>query len=479
MALSDINSNLFKPLASRNAPFYTRAIEAIYNKVALDALSDECTPKEARELIKNALVADDLALELFEDSPDELVFDEIKDKGDQIYAALRSFGWIVEIDDIGYRRIIYMPLEAMRLCASLLKLQAPRDYINLRSTYVGVNHSLSMVVSSPSIYADMLEKAADDAKNFIDELHSITGGIRELAHDLQNQRRNSEIFSVYFEDLIGDLFKRYDEASAEHHPRAFHRKINQNIAKLLRNDNKEIEVIARQLRRENLGDKHKSPADLEALVADQLHQIREIFERAPQLIDRIAKYRRSVTKRVKEAMIYSASAPVMFGRDIADVLSAIDAKPHASELPATVLGVNYIAPERLYRPAVREPAPESTKVRVSKINYKDLALTHLYNEALERRVRDPIRLIAYIEGAMQESGGSITSDQLPLITVDDLIAYEQTRELINGAPTEGTPFHPLNDMYDVRFIDGVTENEYLISPKISITRKLKAVHHAY
>lgn len=471
MALSDINSNLFKPLASRNAPFYTRAIEAIYKRVAETAFEVECTPKEAREIIRNTLATSDLALDLFESSSEELIFEDIKDKGGQIYDALKSFGWFVEIDDVGYRRIIFMPLEAMRLCASLLKLQKPREHVNFRSTYEGVSHALGLVASSPNEQADMLEKAAIDAQSFIYELHSITGGIRESANDLQNKRSNAEIYSVFFEDMIGDLFRRYDEANAKNNPRVIHRKINRSITRLLINEKNEIAIIAKQLGRISSKDKAKSQEELENEVKDQLHQIYDIFKKAPELIERIAKYRSSVTKRVKEAMIYSATAPVMLGRDISDVIAAIDAEPFIETLPSSISIVGYISPERLYKPKSAPVAAVANQVRERQIDYKELAKTHLFNEALKRRARDPYRLIAYIESAMKEWGNTIISDQLPIHTIDDLIAYEQTRELINRAPTTGTPFYPLNDMYDVRFIDGTTENEYLVSPRISITRK--------
>lgn len=478
MALDDLNSNLFKPLASRNAPFYTCAIEAIYQKVALDALSDDCTPSEAREIIRNVLATSDLSLDQFDDTPDELAFDEIKDKGTRIYAALVSYGWVVELDDVGYRRIIYMPSEVMRLWASLLQLQKPKAKAVFRSTYVGVNHKLSEIVRQPNINADLLESAVIDAQCFIDELHGITGGIREMAHDLQNKKRNSEIYSVYFDELIGNFFRPYDEASSQAHPKTFQRSISQSITKLLRNDNQEIAVVAKKLGLEKSGEKgfRLSQEDMEQEVSNHLHKIYDIFERAPSLINKIATYRRSITKRVKEAMIYNANAPVMFGKDIAEAVASIERGSSNYELPAPLLIDNYITSENLYKARVPDLPAEATKIRVSKTDYEKLAIDRLHNEAIDRRTRDPYRLVAYIESAMGVKQ-SITSDELPVQSLEDLIAYEQTRELINNAPQKKTPFYPITELYDVKIVEGITQNNYLSSPRISITRKQQVVNY--
>ncbi|ENI0027390.1 hypothetical protein ABXI08_003714, partial [Salmonella enterica] len=119
MIAEALSPAIFKPLASnKNARVYTACIWALYDRLVRHQHSlDECHPKEAREIIRRALVQYNLQLDVedFSENPDSVETDDTH----RIYTLLRETGWLHEQATTGYRRICYIPQIPSQLVAAL------------------------------------------------------------------------------------------------------------------------------------------------------------------------------------------------------------------------------------------------------------------------------------------------------------------------------------------------------------------------
>ena len=120
MIFDGLSPELFRPLASKNARLYYASLQALYRRLIDNQVAgDECTPKEARQTIRSGIFeyCDEPAWA--EEAEDEET--PAPDLANRIYRKLRDSGWLLEIDDIGYRKITsfaYLPAQLLTAIAS-------------------------------------------------------------------------------------------------------------------------------------------------------------------------------------------------------------------------------------------------------------------------------------------------------------------------------------------------------------------------
>jgi hypothetical protein len=160
MFFDHINTELFKPLVSKNARLYGSGLWAIYESLVNQYVEGECTPKQARLVIYNALSFYNQNVNWIheEEDGDVEILDQTSIAG-QVYTILRKTGWIHEMDDVGYRRIVYMPQQSSRLLQAIKTVSEKRDF-SMGTTFQGVYGALLSVDKNPVEYCSQVAFAA-------------------------------------------------------------------------------------------------------------------------------------------------------------------------------------------------------------------------------------------------------------------------------------------------------------------------------
>lgn len=174
-SFSSLSHELFKPLASRNAPLYKLALESLHGRLITNLeFEDECTPKEAKETIRVGLLNCAHNKEWQEDALDVDVVSEA-DVATRIYNRLRDSGWVLEMDDIGYRRICSFSQNGGKLLTALLSLGQQTSF-DIGSVCQGVYTSLQAIHDNPK----------DNAANirFVQQLRITSTGKSQLSRRL-------------------------------------------------------------------------------------------------------------------------------------------------------------------------------------------------------------------------------------------------------------------------------------------------------
>jgi hypothetical protein len=210
-------------------------------------------------------------------------------------------------------------------------------------------------------------------------------------------------------------------------------------------------------------------------IRDRIHadltDIIRVFEGIDGLLIRIEHYRRSMTRRAREAMDYSLSVVAELGSRIDDVVVLLATNDSDQIIyPSFSVEDVLLCPERHYQPRVNPPEPTFTEITYPEPDYEGIARSRVLDLYLGRRSEDPIRIKRFLEEQLQERY-ELTSDDMTIENLDDFLAYIQLRDLINNAVPFGSPYEPLLRQYRVSIMsDEITDNEFLSAPKIRVER---------
>lgn len=465
MFLDSINNNLFRPLVSKNSRLYGLGLWAIYQKLVRDQIEGECTPAEARGVIRRELLMLTQNIEWVIEEGDEQVTEDKTAMATQIYAVLRANGWVVEMDDVGYRRIVYMPLIASRLLIAINSVSASRS-LSMGATFQGVYVNLRAVLESPREAASQIAFAANATRSLHDELNTVAASVREISHAMRENKIGAKLFETFFKDFLEGALGSYDHIKITSNPHRYRTETLAAVTALLRDQDK-LEIIAATIA--------QTTDTLDQTVAREqvnqdLNDIFRVFDGVPQLMERIERYRSITTRRTREAMQYAYQALPDLSIKIeaaVNALASID-DDESTLLPAPLMMDEYVSANRCQTPRVKEAEPLPTKHQRGKPNIRDIAFSRAYDDYLKRRADNPERLDAYL---IRELNGrnKMSSVDLHVDSLDDLLAFMQLRELLHNCVPEDSPYKALSTKYRVTPIPGKTsDNAFMSAPAINI-----------
>lgn len=471
MFLDHININLFKPLVSINARLYGTGLWAIYEALVNQYVEGECTPKQARQVIYNALSFgnQNVSSETWvheEDDGDEEILDHTT-MASQIYTVLRKTGWVTEMDDIGYRRIVYMPQQSSRLLQAIKNVSDKRDF-SMGATFQGVYSSLLAVENHPLEYSTQISFAAKVTRELSNELKAVAASAREVTHKMREQSAGARLFQTFFDDFLNECLGSFDNIKINSHPNRY-RSETLSVASRLLNDEEKLDQISVRLAKES---NHTDYAAQKQHVIRDLTEIFNVFSSIPRLMDIIEQYRSVTIRRTREAMQYSFEAVPEIGRKIAAVTKALANHPlkEGELLPAPIIHEEYIADCRLSSPRKSKPEPLPTQQKQKTPNNWDIAYSRVYDEYLSRRTDQPKRLEAYILRELGDKSAVTTCDMI-INGLDDFLAFIQLRELLHNSVPINSPFANLSKTFKVTPVtDVMTDNEYITAPSLRVER---------
>ena len=463
---SKLNHELFKPLASSNAPLYKLALEVLYQRLIVShEFEDECTPSEARETIRIGLLNSAYNNEWQEDVLDaDSVLES--DLSTRIYRRLRDTGWLLEMDDIGYRRICSFSQTGGKLLSALLSV-GQRERFDIGSVCQGVYTNLQAIHDTPQENAANIRFCATTATTFYQEVTTLSATTRELAYLILNDSDNRSRMATFFNHFMKEVFEQdYAALHSKDNPYRYRNEIITLV---------DIISISQPRLRALVDGLLLQVPDLsrEAALArlqEDLATIRKVFSHIHKIIDGMEKYRRSMVRRINESVRYSYRATADIGQRISQLVTGLS-QCDDSLYPAFTIGDHYLCAERLFEPRRQSEAAVASSVTIAPVPVAQIALDRAVDAYLRRRSVNAKRLQDYIEQAMQTQL-RITTDDLPIDKLDDLLAFLELRSLINYSSHKNCPYRHFLKIFRVDVIaKETTTNPYLTAPKLSISRK--------
>lgn len=461
-----LSPGLFKPLASnKNAQVYVACIWSLYDRLVRHQHSmDECTPKEAREIIRRALVQHNLQL-----APEELADNALQgdvDDTNRIYIYLRETGWLHEQATVGYKRICYIPQVPSQLVAALDSIKEGRiDEVG--ATCKGVYLQLNAAMQNPRENASQIAIARSMAMNFLNSLSAMQGQLRDLMYQVTENETGLAIIRLFFEDFLkGILLKGYSHLKNANHPYRYREITIQKTVHIL-TDDRLMESLTIALCSEDKA----SVTDVRKNLETDLNTIIEAFENIDRLLTRIDDYRRSLTTRTRETIEYMRSALPGLDQRLIDLIEKTSSISDSIQINSPAEQYSYLSEHRLRRPSTPDIEPQATELEIPERNPYKLAENMAMREYLERRRENPTRVHAFLERHLN-TDMELTTDDLVIETVDDMLAFIQLRRLLHDAVPAKSRYHKLAQLFRVTPIpDEYTENKFLSAPKLKIERR--------
>lgn len=458
---------IFKPLASnKNAQVYVACIWALYDRLVRHQHSlDECSPKEAREIIRRAMVQHNFRLDP-EESADNTLQGEVDDTH-RVYIYLRETGWLHEQATIGYKRICYIPQAPSQLVAALDSIKEGRvDEVG--ATCKGVYLQLVAAIQNPRENASQIAIARTMGINFLSTLSAMQGQLRDLMYQVTENETGLRVIKLFFDDFLkGILLKGYSHLKNSNHPYRY-REITIQKAIHILTDDALMDSLTRAL---CTADQQANPLDIRRRLELDLNSIIDTFENIDRLLVRIDDYRRCLTTRTRETIEYMRSALPGLDQQLVDLITKIDTLPDHTVLASPGRQYSALSEHRLRRPLTPQSEPQATEVEVAERSPLKLAENMAMREYLERRRENPARVRAYLERHLQERT-QITSDELVIESLDDMLAFIQVRRLLHNAVPPKSQYYKLAQLFRVTPIaDEYTDNNYISAPKLRIERR--------
>lgn len=469
MLFDGIDSNLFRPLASPNAYLYGLGLWALFKRLIKNQLdSDECTPREARSVISKELILQaQLGLTHWESEGDEVESEFIdKDDASRIYVRLRDWGWLREMDDKGYRRIVYIPRLPSELLTAFSRI-GERESIEIGAVCQGVLNHLLSIQSDPKNNAALLRIAAKSARDFHRELTSIAASVRDIHYMMNEDADNRRRFSLFFDKFLNEvMLQDFHTINTSDNPYRHRTKIMKCVSEILF----EKQVI------DQLSQASASRKRIEFEVANRdvksdLSDIMNVFMGIDDLMNRIQEYNSVMSRRTADSIRYSLNVSNDIGEKLMTSIKAVsnsklDALPSPSQIK------RYASPDNTYKPVIKRPPPEPTRQRRVAKPLVQIAFSRAYDDYLARRMINPERIYFYLK---QQMAGRplITTDEMTISGLEDLITFTQMRDLINDAPSTDSELFILIKYFEVRPLSGrYTSNEYIEAPTLQIRRRV-------
>ena len=468
MFWKNINNDLFKPLASINSKIYSISLFALYRYLVVEQTEiGECTPVKAKQIIRNSLLEHEQEAHLQEEDEELRVFDEPDDAA-RIYRRLKECGWLREMDGEGYRRETFMPSIAASIISALENIsQGP--IAKLGSTCQGIYSAIRTVKSNPQSGLSSIEFAADCAHRFYKELLSMAANCQEIAYTMREQQMGKKLFETFFEDFLKKiLLEDYSKLNLTTHPYRYRAVTISEIFDIQQNKSVWQALV------EKHHQEHQTRSQLESAekLKTVLNDIVQILENIDTTLKRIDHYRRTMTKRTREAMQYALTVVPGLGKRLDNLIDGVAKLPKNSTIPSNQLTEFFIADPRLYQPRAIQAPNEPTQVHKQLPKIEDIARSRAVDAYIKRRAPSPRRILHLIEKALGNKI-RITTDEIEVNCLDDLIAFLQMRDLLHDAVPPGSPYSQLVKIYKCKPVQNeYTENSFVVAPKILIERRI-------
>ena len=388
------------------------------------------------------------------------------------YRRLLDTGWLTEFRD-RYRRIVDMNANARLVLTMLLGIKAGRTR-SYGGEILQVLLQLEGADRDPENRSEAIRNAARSAQSFMHHLRSISSAVRQIEEELVGQTDMRTLFRKFFEDFVAHfLISDFKRLKSTTNPFRFRRKII-DTAEAILGDEARMGVLAEAYVREG---RSEGTEDAYGLIAQELRTVISVFDRIGDYLDIIEVTNQRLERRISNTLRFMDRIAETRTERVIEALEKVGtlAGGHAAELalPQDALPDEpVLGREDLYQ--YKRSRSEALKPQKIRRPEPDPAFLLYRSELDAYRARTTVtaaKVASYLDAAIGERREARAAE-LPLHSLDDFFVFERLRNL--RALDDGA----LSKRYEIEFIPGTFQNDWISCPDFLVRRIKKAPLHA-
>lgn len=464
-----VPSGLFGPLASPNRQHYWQILHRLFDEFfGPDAPLPPSIGYLRRDItaaIEKYLLTDDPWEDEEGASPDA----PLAVRAGVIYERFRNAGWLRQ-ERVGAREMVSMtPVVAQFLSALVEFCERGPAFLGAKMRSI---ESQVQLVADGRADGDSLDEAADQARQLLSSVSSISVQVRDLMPELSRTESTAQFARQLFERYVGRLFVGdYAELHKVDHPLAR----RSSILGMLR----QIESSARRADLVAWYRDHVAAGDAERAELRLQRSLRRLYEidRIDEYLSRLDEDIRQVNRRALAFLDYRLRAPdkldVLLRRACRGVAQAEEGALRLPVAPGLLMDEQRLRPPRL-KPA---PIPRSANAPQPPTP-EQLARLALMRRTKRARLVLPEDLARYV-GRWLGAAGRVDSRQLEIASIEDLRAYQTLVTLAlrshrKAGLRRDDPLSRLQRGFRVELLEHERgDNDYLRAPRFVLHRARK------
>jgi hypothetical protein len=438
-----------------------------------NAFEVEHTPKQIRSIISNCLIekAQNLRWEESELSDDEIINEQPNDlvipQSDtvsRVYRDLVDSGWLVEMEERGYRIIVFMPRLAAAVFDALQSVSmASSESVGAKCQFIF--NALESACISPQENAATLFEAVDMAKKYCRSLGSIVSQVRELTAQIIDEHKPSEVFRLFFDEFASRIMlSDFKNISGSDHPYRFRDK----VLRL----NLEIDRVGPIREGFILGivkERVCTREEAELALSNLTMSIHNSFEKMDLLVQKIQSHATNVTERATETAKYIIFSNPGSSDSLKKMITAVNLSA-IDEFDLPCLRSRVLDQYGLYKPPMPKAKAEAVKEIVNSVPDSEIALQRAMRDRLAARTIYPDRVEQYLEKLLKNKD-SILTDECTAESLDDLMALIHLRDMTDITEHSDHVLADLQKRYTVSKEDGsISNTDIMVAPTLKISR---------
>jgi hypothetical protein len=463
-----IPDSLFLPLSGPNRHVYGRLLVDLYplffEQMHADVFpSAQVVRAELDELLMRMAVVD-LAQE---DEFDVNLESASADAGvaQRVYRRLRNTGWLEEEVD-GYRVRVSVRPAVATLWSSLMEIARP-EKVFYGGMVLSILNNVQRAVEDPLSQALAFRQAVTEARRFSQHLNAMIYGLKGLLGALAEITDHRQILGHFFDDFVERfLVADYKKLKTRNNPFRFRYDILASVRELEHDLARKQQLVAAYQEQTGLSDSEEAWVTLDQDIA----VLRSIFEQVDDHLALVDLYRGRVEQKVADTVRYLDRSRPGVAQRLASALQklsrrigALDDNDEALQwLP--LLDAAPLSIHGLRAPSTPRKPPEPHLLFRQIIDPAVLEKQRALRAYMDRRRIDPRRIELYLDTHMKDAI-RLSSEQLPIVEVEDFIAFSQTRHLnyLPGAER-------LRRRYRVERLEEMMENAFMRCPRFIVHR---------
>lgn len=456
---------VFSPLASTNKHLYWGVLSKLYNDFFAEdvVLVGLGTPKQ--EILESI---DRYMMELpqYINEQDETTGSVMEQKqlNYRVYYYLVKTGWL-SVEQENYADYIVLEPMVAQLLAYLTDI-AVQDPVYFGGKVQSIYNDVVRAYEQPEDQALAFNLTAKSARDFARSLNAIVIRIRDINGGITGETSTKDALKSFFDDFVsGILIADYKNLKTVNHPFRYRFNILEKAQSIHLDDELRARFIvgyATQMDIEEEAAELRFEKDIATIIS--------VFSNVERQLQRIDDIKYKLESRMNNMVRFMEKSAGDITLDIEALISTLSSGD-AHKIRVPILPGELMSEERLYKPRAESSPAKATVLARTPTPYSLIAEERLSREARHRRNVTSNTLIKYTERHMMVAR-AISSDQLTIHSVEDYCAFV-TLTHISLNPEHFTREWPeFLKRYDAKTSPTVmTENDYLSTPQIIITRK--------
>ena len=304
-------------------------------------------------------------------------------------------------------------------------------------------------------------------------LRLISSAVRQIEEELVGQTDMRTLFRKFFDDFVTQfLISDFKRLKSTTNPFRFRRKIIDTAESILGDDTR-MATLSQAYVREGRGERTE---DASGLIAQELRTVITVFDRIGDYLEIIEATNQRLERRISNTLRFMDRIAETRTERVIEAIEKVGtlAGGHSAELalPQDFLPDDpVIGREDLYQyKRTREPL-KPQKIRRPAPDPAFLVYRSELDAYRTRTTVTAAKVVSYLDSAIGDRREARAAE-LPLVSLDDFFVFERLRnlrQLDDGA---------LSRRYEIEFIPGTFQNEWISCPDFRIRRIKKAPPHA-